>query len=53
MRFLRDLHTHLLENPAIATALGFDPYQRPPSLERFSAFLPTEGTKSRDLADEE
>ncbi len=39
MRFLRDLHTHMLENPAIATALGFDPYQRPPSLERFSAFL--------------
>jgi hypothetical protein len=39
MRFLRELHTHLLENPPIMAALGFDPYQPPPSLERFSAFL--------------
>lgn len=39
MRFLRELHTHLLENPPITAALGFDPYQQPPSLERFSAFL--------------
>jgi len=39
MRFLRELHTHLLENPPIMAALGFDPYQLPPSLERFSAFL--------------
>jgi len=38
-RFLRDLHTHLMENPPIMAALGFNPYQRPPSLERFSAFL--------------
>ncbi len=39
MPFLRDLHTLLWENPPIAAALGFDPYQPPPSLERFSAFL--------------
>jgi hypothetical protein len=39
MRFLRELHTHLMENPPITAALGFDPYQTPPSLERFSAFL--------------
>jgi hypothetical protein len=38
-RFLRDLHTHLLENPSIAAAVGFNPYQPPPSIERFSAFL--------------
>jgi len=38
-RFLRDLHTHLMDNPPIMAALGFNPYQRPPSLERFSAFL--------------
>ena len=38
-RFLRDLHTHLMENPPIAAALGFNPYQPPPSLERFSAFV--------------
>lgn len=38
-RFLQDLHRHLLENPALLAALGFDPYQPPPSLERFSAFL--------------
>ena len=37
--FLRDLHTHLMENPPIAAALGFNPYQPPPSLERFSAFV--------------
>jgi hypothetical protein len=39
MRFLRELHTQLIENPPIMAALGFDPYQQPPSLERFSAFL--------------
>jgi hypothetical protein len=39
MRFLRDLHTHLRESPPIMAALGFNPYQEPPSLERFSAFL--------------
>jgi hypothetical protein len=39
MRFLRELHTHLMESPPIMAALGFDPYQQPPSLERFSAFL--------------
>lgn len=39
MRFLRDLHTLLGDNPPIMAALGFDPYQSPPSLERFSAFL--------------
>lgn len=38
-RFLRDLHTHLMENPPIAATLGFNPYQPPPSLERFSAFV--------------
>jgi hypothetical protein len=38
-RFLRDLHTHLLESPPLLAALGFDPFQSPPSLERFSAFL--------------
>jgi hypothetical protein len=38
-RFLRDLHSHLMENPAICAAVGFDPYQYPPSIERFSAFL--------------
>jgi len=39
MKFLRDLHTLLGDNPPIAAALGFNPYQPPPSLERFSAFL--------------
>jgi hypothetical protein len=39
MPFLRDLHTLLGDNPPIAAALGFNPYQPPPSLERFSAFL--------------
>ena len=38
-RFLRDLHTHLMENPPITATLGFNPYQPPPSLERFSAFV--------------
>jgi hypothetical protein len=38
-RFLRDLHTDLSNNPALSAAIGFDPYQRPPSLERFSAFM--------------
>lgn len=38
-RFLQDLHRHLLENPPILAALSFDPYQLPPSLERFSSFL--------------
>lgn len=38
-RFLRDLHTHLMDNPPIMAALGFNPYQKPPSLERFSSFL--------------
>jgi hypothetical protein len=38
-RFLRDLHTHLMENPPIMAALGFNPYRRPPSLQRFSPFL--------------
>ncbi|NCC62399.1 MAG: DDE transposase [Verrucomicrobiae bacterium] len=38
-RFLRDLHSHLMENPAICAAVGFNPYQFPPSIERFSAFL--------------
>ena len=37
--FLRDLHTQLGDNPPITAALGFNPYQGPPSLERFSAFL--------------
>ena len=39
MKFLRDLHTLLGNNPPIAAAVGFNPYQAPPSLERFSAFL--------------
>ena len=38
-RFLQDLHRHLLENPPLLAALGFDPYQPPPTIERFSAFL--------------
>lgn len=38
-RFLQDLHRHLLENPPVLAALGLDPYQPPPSLERFSSFL--------------
>lgn len=38
-RFLQDLHRHLLENPPMLAALGFDPYQPPPSVERFSSFL--------------
>jgi len=38
-RFLQDLHRHLLENPPILAALGFDPYQSPPSVQRFSSFL--------------
>ena len=38
-RFLQDLRRHLLESPALLSALGFDPYQPPPSLERFSSFL--------------
>jgi len=38
-RFLQDLHTHLAENPPMRAACGFNPYQPPPSLERFSAFL--------------
>lgn len=39
MRFLRDLHTLLQDNPPIAAALGFNPYQPAPSIERYSAFL--------------
>ena len=38
-RFLQDLRRHLLESPAMLAALGFDPYQEPPSLERLSSFL--------------
>jgi hypothetical protein len=38
-RFLQDLYRHLLENPPLLAALGFDPYQIPPSVERFSSFL--------------
>lgn len=38
-RFLSDLCRHFLENPPILAAVGFDPYQEPPSLERFSSFL--------------
>jgi hypothetical protein len=38
-RFLQDLRRHLLESPPILAALGFDPYQPPPSVERFSSFL--------------
>ena len=38
-RFLRDLHTHLVDSPPMQAALGFNPYQQPPSLERFSSFL--------------
>lgn len=37
--FLRQLHTQLLENRGICTALGLSAYQPPPSLERFSAYL--------------
>ncbi len=38
-RFLQDLYRHLLESPPILAALGLDPYQLPPSVERFSTFL--------------
>jgi hypothetical protein len=39
LRFLRSLHSLLLDHPPVLAACGFDPYQAPPSLERFSAFL--------------
>lgn len=38
-RFLGDLSTALKENPTLTAALGFDPYAKPPGVERFSAFL--------------
>ncbi len=38
-RFLQDLHRHLLESPPLLAALGFNPYEAPPSVERFSSFL--------------
>jgi hypothetical protein len=38
-RFIRDVCTALKESPPLMAALGFDPYARPPSVERFSAFL--------------
>jgi hypothetical protein len=38
-RFLQDLHRHLLESPPLLAALGFNAYEPPPSLERFSSFL--------------
>ena len=38
-RFIRDVCTALGDSPPLMAALGFDPYARPPSVERFSAFL--------------
>lgn len=38
-RFIRDVCTALKESPPLMAALGFDPYARPPSVERFSTFL--------------
>lgn len=38
-RFLSQLCNHLQESPSILAALGFDPYQSPPPLQRLSAFL--------------
>ena len=38
-RFIRDVCTALKESPPLMAALGFDPYSRPPGVERFSAFL--------------
>jgi len=38
-RFIRDVCTALKDSPPLMAALGFDPYARPPSVERFSAFL--------------
>ena len=38
-RFIRDVCTALNESPPLMAALGFDPYARAPSVERFSAFL--------------
>jgi hypothetical protein len=36
---LSDLHYGLAENPALAEAMGFDPFKPPPSIERFSCWL--------------
>jgi hypothetical protein len=38
-RFLTDVCTALNESPPLLAAMGFDPYAKAPSLERFSAFL--------------
>jgi Transposase DDE domain len=38
-RFLQDLRRQLLESPPLLAALGFNAYEPPPSLERFSSFL--------------
>lgn len=38
-RFIRDVCTALKESPPLMSALGLDPYSRPPGVERFSAFL--------------
>lgn len=38
-RFIRDVCTALMDSPPLMAALGFDPYARPPGVERFSAFL--------------
>ena len=38
-RFIRDVCTALKESPPLMAAFGFDPYSRPPGVERFSAFL--------------
>jgi len=39
LRFLRQLHTQLVERADLRSVLGLDPYGKAPSLERFSAFL--------------
>jgi len=38
-RFLTDLRDHLAESPPMMAAVGFNPYQGPPPVERFSSFL--------------
>ena len=38
-QFLTQVVSHLEESPPISAALGFDPYRKTPSVERFSSFL--------------
>lgn len=39
LKTLSDLAFELCNNPIMGQAVGFDPYQPPPSIERFSQFL--------------